>query len=212
MEHQILLYTEKGKTQEKLKLDVDLKKKDENAKAYSCAVRRLLQGWRQGTVKCKNRSEIAFSTKKPWKQKGTGRARAGSARSPLWRKGGVVFGPQARVRNLDINKKQANLVLNNLFFSALEKNNVCCLDFALEKDVPSTKMAAQAIKDIKTTGKKIILFLPFDDEINFASFRNIKNINVLSFDQPNAFDLSNGRWVFLKRDLDLFKNMVSKWN
>ena len=60
--------------------------------SFSNWVRALMQNWRQGTVGCKDRSEVGFSNKKPWKQKGTGRARAGSARSPLWRKGGVVFG------------------------------------------------------------------------------------------------------------------------
>ena len=65
----------------------------------------MLQNWRQGTVACKGRSDVAFSNKKPWKQKGTGRARAGSARSPLWRKGGVIFGPQPRTRTLTITQE-----------------------------------------------------------------------------------------------------------
>ena len=63
--------------------------------AMAIYVRALLQNWRQGTVACKGRSDVSYSNKKPWKQKGTGRARAGSARSPLWRGGGVIFGPQA---------------------------------------------------------------------------------------------------------------------
>ena len=68
-------------------------------------VRSLLQNWRQGTVGCKGRSDVAYSNKKPWKQKGTGRARAGSARSPLWRGGGVIFGPQPRTRVLKAGKQ-----------------------------------------------------------------------------------------------------------
>ena len=64
-----------------------------------------MQNWRQGTVACKGRSDVAFSNKKPWKQKGTGRARAGSARSPLWRGGGVIFGPQPRTRMLKVAKQ-----------------------------------------------------------------------------------------------------------
>ena len=66
----------------------------------SIYIRSLLQNWRQGTVACKGRSDVGYSNKKPWKQKGTGRARAGSARSPLWRGGGVIFGPQPRTRVL----------------------------------------------------------------------------------------------------------------
>src|SRR5438105_1375079 len=71
---------------------------------FSNYIRSLIQNWRQGTVACKTRGEIAFSNKKPWKQKGTGRARAGSRRSPLWRKGGVIFGPQSRVRTLKVGR------------------------------------------------------------------------------------------------------------
>src|SRR5260221_13587778 len=64
---------------------------------FSTWIRVLAQNWRQGTVACKGRSDVAYTNRKPWKQKGTGRARAGSARSPLWKGGGAIFGPQARV-------------------------------------------------------------------------------------------------------------------
>ncbi|MBD3272883.1 50S ribosomal protein L4 [Candidatus Dependentiae bacterium] len=202
----IVVYDVAGKEQEKVDFSID--KKENSPKTYSCAIRVLLQNWRQGTVSCKGRSDIAFSNKKPWKQKGTGRARAGSAKSPIWRKGGVVFGPQPRKRTLNINKKQNKLVLNNIFNSF---ENIYCLDLETEK--PSTKIAFDALKNIGLNDKKVILFLPFGDEKNFASFRNIPNVRVVTFSQPNAFDLSNcSNWLFLKKDLDLFKNMVSSWN
>ncbi len=77
---------------------------------FAIYIRQLLQNWRQGTVGCKGRSDVSFSNRKPWKQKGTGRARAGSARSPLWRGGGVIFGPQPRVRMLKSIKKAKTVV------------------------------------------------------------------------------------------------------
>jgi large subunit ribosomal protein L4 len=80
-------------------------RKEMSRRGFAMAVRALLQNWRQGTVACKGRSDVSFSNKKPWKQKGTGRARAGSARSPLWRGGGVAFGPQPRTRTLKITKE-----------------------------------------------------------------------------------------------------------
>jgi large subunit ribosomal protein L4 len=210
---EVFLYNTQGKQQENIPLGLDLGKKAESAKTYACAVRALLQNWRQGTVGCKTRGEVAFSNKKPWKQKGTGRARAGSLRSPLWRKGGVIFGPQPRVRTLSINSKQKKHVFNNIFFEALEKKALHCLDFSLENQVPSTKAAVKALQGMGMEMKKVVLFLPFGDLVNFCSFRNIPNVNVLSFDQPNVFDLSNSDcWVFLKKDLDLFKNMVERWN
>ena len=84
---------------------VEPNNENKSSVGFSIWVRALLQNWRQGTVGSKDRSEVSFSNKKPWKQKGTGRARAGSARSPLWRGGGVVFGPQPRTRVLKTGKQ-----------------------------------------------------------------------------------------------------------
>ena len=84
---------------------------------FAIAVRALRQNWRQGTVACKDRgSLISRSNKKPWKQKGTGRARAGSPRSPIWRGGGVTFGPQPRVHEINVTKKMKNNALNALLY------------------------------------------------------------------------------------------------
>src|ERR1700733_5875246 len=70
--------------------------------SFSTWIRVLAKNWQQGTVACQGRSDVAYTNRKPWKQKGTGRARAGSARSPLWKGGGVIFGPQARVRTMKV--------------------------------------------------------------------------------------------------------------
>ena len=88
-----------------------------------------------------------------------------------------------------------------------------CLDFGADEQTPKTKTAFQAIKGMGLDNRKIVLFIPFSDMVNFATFRNLPNINILTFDQPNAFDLSNGDcWVFLKKDLELFKEMILQWN
>src|ERR1700722_4270098 len=89
--------------------------------AISDYVRSLFQNWRQGTVWSRGRADVSFSNKKPWKQKGTGRARAGSAKSPLWRGGGVTFGPQERTRVLKTNKKIRQLALLSLLSDHLER-------------------------------------------------------------------------------------------
>lgn len=210
---EVLNYNTQGQKQKDLQLDLDIQKREESPRTYATAIRALFQNWRQGTVACKTRSEVSYSNRKPWKQKGTGRARAGSLRSPLWRKGGVTFGPQPRTRELSINDKQRKLVFNNLFFAMSENKGFHCLDFAIEKQTPSTKGAFDVLKAAGLNNKKIVLFLSFGDNIHFASFRNIPNITILSFDQPNAFDLSDSSsWVFLKKDVDLFKGMVARWN
>src|SRR5579863_8752187 len=79
--------------------------------SFSTWIRVLAKNWQQGTVACKGRSDVAYTNRKPSKQKGTGRARAGSARSPLWKGGGVIFGPQARVRTLKMARKMKHKVL-----------------------------------------------------------------------------------------------------
>ena len=208
----VRLYDANGKEHDKLSLNVDFTKKDVSPKTYSCAIKRLNQNYRQGTVACKSRGEVAFSTKKPWKQKGTGRARAGSLRSPLWRKGGTIFGPQPRTRKLSINKKQNRLVFNNILSLFLNDDLIHCLDFEGSK-TPKTKEAAKMLKAMGLFGKKVTLLLSHDDSVNFASFRNIPYVNILYFDQPCAFELSNSDcWLVLKKDLDLLKGMIVQWN
>ena len=98
-----------------------------------------------------------------------------------------------------------------MFFSYLENNNIYCLDFE-NGDSPSSKKAADVLVKAGIRDKKPLLFLGFDDESTFASFRNLSKVQVVSFDQPNVFDISRcGCWVFLKKDLEQFKDMVSKW-
>jgi large subunit ribosomal protein L4 len=181
--------------------------------AYACAIRVLLQSWRQGTVGCKARSDISFSNKKPWKQKGTGRARAGSARSPLWRSGGVTFGPQPRTRELGINRRQKKLCLRALCQAMIKNDAIYCLDYDCnDEKVPKTKNALALLKKIGLQKQKAVLLLPYDDLFNYAAFRNIPEVKVVSFDQVNVFDLSGAKyWMFLKKDLQLFKDMVSQW-
>lgn len=179
---------------------------------FSNWVRALMQNWRQGTVGCKDRSEVSFSNKKPWKQKGTGRARAGSARSPLWRKGGVVFGPQARIKTLRVSKKLRQNVLGAIAFNHLDTGRVACLDWSLQGDKPQTSAAFKTLHNAQLTNDKLAVFIPMDDMLTYASFVNIPNVRVLFYDQANAYDLVHSdRWVVFKKDVDLFKEMVGRW-
>jgi len=180
---------------------------------FSLWVRTLLQNWRQGTVSCKGRADVSRSNKKPWKQKGTGRARAGTARSPLWRGGGVTFGPQPRTRILSISKKMKQRVLNTMFFDALDKGKIKQLDWVLEGATPKTSQAYKALKSAELlNNKSLTLFLSMNDILSYASFSNIPTVRIVFFDQANAFDLArSSSWVCLKKDMDAFKEMVSRW-
>lgn len=211
--NKIEVFDAKGQSQESIDLKFDFPKKDVSSKTYASAIRVLFQNWRQGTAACKGRGDIAFSGRKPWKQKGTGRARAGTASSPLWRKGGVIFGPQIRSRKLKLSCRQRAAVFNSVFSLMFEQEKIKCLSFGEKQTKPETKKAFDVLKKAGLHDKKIILFLDFNDSVNFASFRNIRNVEVIFFDQPNAFNLTCGRyWAFLKKDKELFKDMVSKWN
>ncbi len=175
-------------------------------------VRALLQNWRQGTVGVKGRSDVSLTNKKPWKQKGTGRARAGTARSPLWTGGGVTFGPQKRSKVLSVLMKSKKKVLAHMLAERLENDKVIMLDWQLSSDKPKTKEAAQVLRDASLKGKKLTLLLSPNDMLYYSSFVNIPGVQVLLFDQPNAYDLVNCEyWVFFKKDLDAFKEAVKKW-
>lgn len=180
--------------------------------AVSQWVRSLLQNWRQGTVGVKDRSEVSRTNKKPWKQKGTGRARAGTARSPLWRGGGVTFGPQPRTRKLTVTKQMKRCAMRYLSHQFLTKEKVISFDWQVDGTKPSTAQAARLLKNAQMHNKKIVLFLPVDDFLTFASFSNLPQVKVLFFDQANAFDvMSAERWMVLNKDFESFKQMVSKW-
>ncbi len=188
------------------------KEKQISPVAMAMYVRSLLQNWRQGTVACKGRADVAYSNKKPWKQKGTGRARAGSARSPLWRGGGVIFGPQPRTRVLKTGKKVKRNVLGSLVFNFLEHGKIFSLPWDGNLQKPSTAQAYQLLEQSGHTQERAILFLTPSDMITHASFANIPNIRILFYDQPNAFDLANAtHWLILNKDLEHFKKMVSQW-
>jgi len=195
-------------------LKVEVAQKKPATVGFSIWVRALLQGWRQGTVGCKGRADVSATTKKPWKQKGTGRARAGSARSPIWRGGGVTFGPQPRTKKLTITKGLKKHVFRSLLAEYANNGNIVSFnnDLVLENDIPKTSVAYNLLKSAGLNEKKVTLFLTMDDMLGYASFANIPNVRILFFDQVNAFDLAKSDcWVFFNKDLDHFKEIVSKW-
>lgn len=178
--------------------------------SFSNWIHILRQNWRQGTVSCKGRADVDRSNKKPWKQKGTGRARAGSARSPLWRGGGVIFGPQPRIKTLKITKKLKKRVLKNIFFDFLTSGKLLCSDWSMKDNKPSTAAAYKLLKELNLLNKKITLFIPVQDKLTYASFTNIPQVRILYFDQLNAFDLTDNDYLLiLKKDFEEFKRALS---
>lgn len=193
-------------------LGLEIAQREIASAGVSIYIRQLLQNWRQGTVACKGRSDVSFSNKKPWKQKGTGRARAGSARSPLWRGGGVIFGPQPRVRTLKVSRNLRQGIFNTLVCDYLDKGKISVLPWEFNGNAPKTSYAYNLLKQADLTQNKVVLFVSMDDVLVYSSFVNIPNVQVVTFDGMNAFDLMNGKhWIVLQKDLPVFKEMVSKW-
>ncbi len=177
----------------------------------SQSVRVHRQNSRQGTVGCKSRSDlISRSNKKPWKQKGTGKARAGSPRSPLWRGGGVCFGPQARTRKLYINKKMNRGGLKYLFVDMVDSERVFSIDFEVKNR--STKDAYAVLKINNLHDKKIIFLYDVMDIDVYYSFANLNLVNLVSFDSINQYILASDNYlVYLNKNDKQFKDVVNAW-
>jgi large subunit ribosomal protein L4 len=144
---------------------------------------------RQGTASTKTRAEVRGGGRKPWRQKGTGRARAGSIRSPLWRGGGVIFGPKPRDFNLKMNRKERRLALRTAFASRID-DLIVVEEFNEQLQRPKTKELVAAIARWGSEPeKKTLLIVPDRPENLKLSARNIQNLKLLAADELNVYDL-----------------------
>jgi len=153
------------------------------------ALVRQMTNSRQGTASTKTRAEVRGGGRKPWRQKGTGRARAGSIRSPLWRGGGVIFGPKPRDFNISMNRKERRLALRTAFVSRAE-DLIIVEEFSNELQRPKTKDLVAALgRWGATPEQKILLILSEIAENVLLSARNIENLKLIPADQLNVYDL-----------------------
>jgi large subunit ribosomal protein L4 len=146
-----------------------------------------LNNQRSGTHKTKTRGEVSFSGAKPWRQKGTGNARAGQRNSPLWRKGGIIFGPQPRDYYTKMSKQKKRLSLNMAFSAQLQNGNVIIVDSVKINEV-KTKKVAELLRNLKVEGKKVVFAISNDADFRTAS-RNIKNVVVENIKNINAYQV-----------------------
>lgn len=152
---------------------------------------------KQGTVSTKTRSEVRGGGKKPWKQKGTGRARAGSSRSPLWRGGGVTFGPKPKKTSLKLNKKERNLSLQTLFYN--KRNNISVVG-ELESLIkePKTKVFCNICKTYNVDlNQKILLVVSKKTAPLKLSTQNLKNLELISASNLNSLSLLKAKQIVL---------------
>jgi large subunit ribosomal protein L4 len=159
------------------------------------SVVRLNAAERRGTQATKTRAMVSGSGKKPWRQKGTGRARVGEIRNPLWRGGGTVFGPQPRSYEYQLPKKVEKGALRAALMEKLQSGSVIVVDALTASDV-KTKAAAGVLKAIGVTGKALLIDARLDE--NFAmSVRNLARVTLVQSNLVTARDVANSRQVVL---------------
>ena len=144
---------------------------------------------RQGTHDTKGRSEVSGGGKKPWRQKGTGRARQGSIRAPQWRGGGTVFGPTPRKYGFKLNKKVARLALRSALSSKVQDNEFKVLD-NIAFDAPKTKAMVKVLANLNAEGKTLLVVDEINDNV-MLSARNIPNLMLLEATGINVYDILN---------------------
>ncbi len=167
-----------------------------NDHAIYLDVKQYLANQRQGTHKSKQRNEIAGSTKKLYKQKGTGGARAGSIKSPLFNGGGRIFGPQPRDYSFKLNKKLKSLARKSALTYKAQDNSIVVLeDFNF--DSVKTKNYVQLVADLKLTDAKTLLVLPAANNNVYLSSRNIKKAKVVTAAELNTYDVLNAGTLLL---------------
>lgn len=197
----------------KLKSEVEFKFEQEvgevNNDLFAQYIRVVGINSRQGTSKVKTRSEVRGGGKKPHKQKGTGRARAGSSRSPLWRGGGVIHGPTPVNYRASINKKMTQNVLVKAVGLRLKDSQLLAFDYPTSKEKVSTKKAGEFLDAAKIEGKVLVIHNNNNDI--YKSFRNIKNVDVISVSNVSAFQfLSNDMVVVESGALKGLEERVAK--
>lgn len=171
--------------------ELDLKVANEENAAHIVhrALRRQMNNARQGTASSKTRSEVRGGGRKPWRQKGTGRARAGSSRSPLWRGGGVIFGPKPRSYATKMNRKERRLALRTAFASRAE-DLVVVEDFGDNLSRPKTKELMEAMGRWGVdAGAKTLLILADKHETIYLSARNVERLKLILASNLNVYDL-----------------------
>lgn len=187
-----------GKSVEKIDLNSDLFEMEINKNALYDAVIMQRASLRQGTHATKSRGQVSGGGRKPWRQKGTGRARQGSIRSPQWNGGGIVFGPTPRGYGYKINKKVRRLALKSAIADKFIKGDLIIVeDFSL--DTPKTKTMINAFTAWGATRKPLIATAEYNDNL-FLSTRNIPESLNLDVSGLNVLDIVNAHKLILTKD------------
>ncbi len=182
------IYTKEGAQKGEIELADAVFNVEPKQQLLHQVVTSYLANQRQGTAKAKGRSEVSGGGKKPWRQKGTGHARAGSNTSPVWVRGGKAFGPVPRDYTQAIPKKMRHLALRSALSERARGERVKVLE-ALGIEAPKTKVIAELMKKLEVTGKRTLLVIDDGQRNTYLSARNIRDLSVKPVSQINAYDV-----------------------
>ncbi len=169
-----------------------------NSHAIKSAVVGFLAHQRQGTAKTKTRGEVSGSGKKPWKQKGTGRARSGERTSPVWRGGGTVFGPKPHEYTYLLNKRVASLARASALKIYFDENKVLVVK-DLKVESVKTKLAKELLNNLKVQGKVLIVVKEIDPKMRLA-FRNIPQVDLVRLSDLNTYSIMTHSKIIFSED------------
>lgn len=182
--------------------DIDLKEEIfgiiPNKTVVHTVVTNYLANQRQGTQSTKTRAEVSGGGKKPWRQKGTGRARQGSIRAPHWIKGGIALGPKPRSYNYKVNKKEKRLAVKSVLSSKILENEIVVVD-KIELNEIKTKSMVNVLNNLKVEGKVLIVLPEKNDNVQLSS-RNIEGVKTSLVSAINAYELLNYSKLILTVD------------
>jgi large subunit ribosomal protein L4 len=163
---------------------------------HACVKAQMAEA-RQGTHATKTRSQVSGGGRKPYRQKGTGRARQGTIRAPQYRGGGVVFGPTPRSYALKVNRREVKLALRSALSAKLAEKKLLVLE-DVEFEKPSTKAAIAALKALQIDGRAT--FVVADEDVNaFLSFRNIPSVRIIPVSEMNTYDFVDNKTLVLTK-------------
>jgi large subunit ribosomal protein L4 len=191
----IAVYNQEGQKVKDTELNENVFGIEPNNQAIFDMVLLQRASWRQGTHKVKNRTEVAGGGKKPWRQKGTGRARQGSTRAPQWRGGGVVFGPTPRSYGFKLNRKVRQLALKSALSQKVIDEELTVLD-GISFDAPKTKSMVAVLKAFEADRKALIVIEGENTNVELAA-RNIPGVKVVDSKGINVYDILNSDKMFV---------------
>ncbi|HOA90461.1 MAG: 50S ribosomal protein L4 [Bacillota bacterium] len=196
---QVTVYDTNGKQVGELQLNDKVFGAEVNKSLMHEVVVMHLARQRVGTAATKTRSMVRGGGRKPWRQKGTGRARQGSIRAPQWRKGGIVFGPQPRDFSYTMPKKARRAALCSALSAKVQSNNLIVLD-DWQIDAPKTKEVVKVLKNLNLDGKKALIVTADNDAVMYKSARNIEKVAAMEARNLNTYEVLNYETLIMTKD------------